>query len=362
MFKHNKKEVHQRNNIARWAIILSIISFIILCLLIVSIDFTFLKSFIQLKEDGFRFSLILLSGIGCIILIRFIVTKLSRQLNASYLKRFTHLPDFALYEETIWQKFFPKRKTAKYKHAVLIFHGFAASIQEFQYLLPELKKNNIPYLAPNIPGFGRHRVSVLANVDYQDWLRSAIYHYEILSELADNISIIGHSMGSLLATYVAKHKPVENLILSGPAMYVVDRDIKLKKFLTLKYLSDIYIWLFPYFPKPIRKDRKSCADMMDESHLHQIFQYISCPTRAVKQLALLQNHINILDANYQHLFLIYGQYETTVNINRLLKTLDENHMAYTHKCYPNSAHSAYEDLDHQQAINDTIKQLLLHSH
>ncbi len=359
MFKHNKKEVHQRNNVARWAVVLSSVTFTILLLLILTLDLSDLQSFIALRDDVFKITLIALAAIVCVLLIRFFVARLSRNLNRSYLKRFKNIPEFAVFEETKWRGFFPPKTTPKYKHAVLLLHGFAASVQEFEYLLPELRKNGIPYLAPYIPGFGRDRGQVLASVYYQDWLRSAIFDYDMLSEIAEEITVIGHSMGSMLATYLAQNRPVKNLILSGPAMFVDKTNEKFKRFLTLKYISDIYIWLFPYFPKPIRKDRKSCADMMDESHLHHIFQYLSCPTHSLKQLAYLQDHIDILKAKADRIHLIYGKYETTININRLLTYLDENHIKYTHKCYSNSAHSVYEDLDHNEAIQDTINGFLL---
>jgi carboxylesterase len=358
MFKHNKKDVHQRNNVARWAIILSIITFVILLLLILSLDLSYLKDFIVFKEALFRTSLVILAALVCILLIRAFVIWMSRSLNQSYLARFTDIPEFAVFEETIWRKYFPPRKTTKYKHAVLLLHGFAASVQEFEYLLPALKEKNIPYFAPYIPGFGRNRAQTLAHVSYNDWLRSAIFDFDMLSEIAEEITIIGHSMGSMLATYLAQKRTVKNLILSGPAMYVDKTNEKFKGFLKTKYISDIYFWLFPYFPKPIRKDRKSCADMMDETHLGRIFQYLSCPTHSLQQLAFLQDHINILEAKAEKLHLIYGKYETTINITRLLNLLDDNKVTYTYKSYPNSAHSVYEDLDHEEAIKDTLSILL----
>lgn len=358
MFKHDRKAVHQRNNVARWAIILSIMVFTILAILIIFIDISFTKSYFHMKDDLFRLTLIFLSGIICVLLIRFLVSRLSKRLNETYFQRFEHIPDHASFRETLWCKNFPERDKPKYKHAVLLLHGFAASTQEFQYLLPALKENNIPFLAPSIPGFGRDRVKLLANINFQDWLRNCMYHYDMLSEIADEVSIIGHSMGSLLATYIASHRPVKGLILSGPAMFVVDRDKKLKKFFTNKYLSDIYVWIFPFFPKPIHKDRKSVADMIDDEHLNEIFQYISCPTRAVKQLALLQDYVNILESTPQKLHLIYGKYETTINVKGLIQLLDENKIKYTQKEYENSAHSAFEDLDRKEAADDTVKLLL----
>ena len=355
MFKHDRKSVHQRNNVARWAIILSITVFLILTILIIFIDISYTRSFIQMNGDLLRLTLISLSAIICILLVRFLVSRLSRVLNETYFKRFDHIPEHASFRETLWCKNFPKRDTPKYKHAVLLLHGFAASTQEFQYLLPVLKDNGIPFLAPRIPGFGRDQVKLLAKVNFQDWLRNSMYHYDMLSELADEVSIIGHSMGSLLATYISIHRPVKDLILSGPAMFVVDRDRKLKKLFTIRYLSDLYIWLFPFFPKPIHKDRKSVADLIDESHLNHIFQYISCPTRAIKQLALLQDFINILDSKSDKLYLLYGKYETTVNVNRLRNLLEQHNVQYTNKEYRNTAHNSFEDLDKDEAANDIVK-------
>lgn len=56
----------------------------------------------------------------------------------------------------------------------------------------------------------------LEQVEAENWFREAIQAYDLLASLADKVSVIGHSNGGALVTYIAQHREVEHLILSGP--------------------------------------------------------------------------------------------------------------------------------------------------
>ncbi len=102
------------------------------------------------------------------------------------------------------------------KKAVLIIHGFRSNLSEIKYLADTLRSNtNFDIFTYSLPGHGDH---LLKKVKYIDWIN---YSEEMLSTLKkgyDSIYIVGHSMGGVIATYLAsKNKEVEKMVLVAPS-------------------------------------------------------------------------------------------------------------------------------------------------
>jgi pimeloyl-ACP methyl ester carboxylesterase len=101
------------------------------------------------------------------------------------------------------------------KPTIILVHGFTGSHEGFQYLVPLL--SDFRLIIPDLPGFG---VSPLP--DESITLR---HLGELLTELIDALELkeppylLGHSMGSLVVSEVAKQRPnmvAKKLILVSP--------------------------------------------------------------------------------------------------------------------------------------------------
>ncbi|MDD4624430.1 MAG: alpha/beta fold hydrolase [Tenericutes bacterium] len=102
------------------------------------------------------------------------------------------------------------------KKAVLIIHGFRSNLSEIKYLADTIKlSTKFDVFTYTLPGHGNH---LLKKVKYIDWIN---YSEEMLNTLKkgyDSIYIIGHSMGGVIATYLAsKNKEVEKIVLVAPS-------------------------------------------------------------------------------------------------------------------------------------------------
>jgi pimeloyl-ACP methyl ester carboxylesterase len=103
-------------------------------------------------------------------------------------------------------------------HPVVLIHGFAASNNDWVYLTPELLDNGYQVLAPDLIGHG----SSSKPWDPSCYTYSVIYqHFEEWIEtcgLDEDITLVGHSMGGLIALDFASHNPgsIQNLILIDP--------------------------------------------------------------------------------------------------------------------------------------------------
>ena len=106
---------------------------------------------------------------------------------------------------------------------VLLLHGIANSGKSWAYTARLLKKLPVRTLVFDLLGFG-HSVRPLADwvrYDTNDHARAVIRTLR-KSKLAGPVTIVGHSMGCLIAIRIAKLRPdlVDRLILYQPPFYV----------------------------------------------------------------------------------------------------------------------------------------------
>lgn len=114
------------------------------------------------------------------------------------------------------------------RKAILIIHGFAGGTYDEEELANYLKLNTrydiYQFTLPGHEGTIRHK-------KYQEWVKKS---EDMVEMLIDNgysrIYLLGHSMGSVIATYLAgKYPEIKKLIIASPAFqYLKVEDNKLK--------------------------------------------------------------------------------------------------------------------------------------
>lgn len=104
-----------------------------------------------------------------------------------------------------------------YRKAVLIIHGFVGTTKDEESLffyLNHYKRYDVYNFV--LPG---HDYTT-NNIHYEEWLQSGKDHLEkLISYGYRNIYVVGHSMGGIIATYLAIHYPkyIKKLVLLAPA-------------------------------------------------------------------------------------------------------------------------------------------------
>src|SRR5574344_1302069 len=104
----------------------------------------------------------------------------------------------------------------KFRKAVLIIHGFAGGPHDNESIQFYLTMHGFDVFTFTLPGHDR----ILFNkVTKEDWIKSCEDHIELLIKNKYNsICVIGHSMGGVLASYLAsKYSVVKKLVLVAPA-------------------------------------------------------------------------------------------------------------------------------------------------
>ena len=108
-----------------------------------------------------------------------------------------------------------------FRKAILIIHGFAGGTYDMEELANYLEFNRtFDVFQFTLPGHDKN----LSKVKYEEWIKSSEEKVEMLINNGyKNIYIIGHSMGGVIATYLAtKYRQVKKLVLAAPAFHYLN--------------------------------------------------------------------------------------------------------------------------------------------
>ena len=108
-----------------------------------------------------------------------------------------------------------------FRKAILIIHGFAGGCYDEEELANYLELNRaFDVYQFTLPGHDKS----LGKAKYQDWIKKSEEQMEwLIKNGYNNIYLIGHSMGGVIATYLAsKYKQVKKLVLGAPAFHYLN--------------------------------------------------------------------------------------------------------------------------------------------
>ncbi|MDO4963546.1 MAG: alpha/beta fold hydrolase [bacterium] len=108
-----------------------------------------------------------------------------------------------------------------FRKAVLIIHGFAGGTYDEEALANYLELNKyFDVFQFTLPGHEKN----LSKACYEDWIKASEEKVCWLSKNGyKNIYVIGHSMGGVIATYLAgKYSCIKKLVLAAPSFQYLD--------------------------------------------------------------------------------------------------------------------------------------------
>ena len=126
-----------------------------------------------------------------------------------------------------------------FRKAILIIHGFAGGTYDQEKLANYLELNrDFDVYQYTLPGHKRN----LSKVKSDEWIKSSENMIEwLINNRYHKIYLIGHSMGGVIATYLAsKYKEVKKLVLAAPAFHYLDvKDKNLNVSESLKMIPNV---------------------------------------------------------------------------------------------------------------------------
>jgi len=228
------------------------------------------------------------------------------------------------------------------KHGVLLLHGFSASPQEFRFIIPLLKENNIPFYAPRLTGFGVANVVTLQSVKAVQWLRDSLDAFDLLIQQVEEVSIVGHSMGGLLASLVSQQRNVKKLVLSAP--YLIENDNHSFKKKLLK-TPGILFFMSLFFPVV----RKSSIEQNSDR-----FVYHAVPIQSIKSLWDLHGLLNY-EKIKKEIYLLAGSLDNTTNMRLNKKILSAKNISFHKFEFEKSGHNIMEDIEKDMVAKKIIE-------
>ena len=102
---------------------------------------------------------------------------------------------------------------------MLIVHGFTGRSSEMRFLAESLNARGHTVRVPRLPGHGTNGEDFL-HTSARDWVRKTYDEYLDLSHSHGQVTIVGLSMGGVLALLTAAQFNVPRIVLCAPAIHV----------------------------------------------------------------------------------------------------------------------------------------------
>ncbi len=238
---------------------------------------------------------------------------------------------------------------------VLFLHGFMGSPLSCRPIAHQLHTHGLTVHAPLLPGHG-HFPARLANVSRTRWLREAEHALAQMRSHCDEVFLIGHSMGAVLAAHLAVNNPdIRGVAVLAPLFNVPSRGI---------YLMPVAQYLLPYL-YPLRHrlvdkhvierrvlDFDATVAINDPAVQAQLDEWAKLPTSGLNELRKMAKYGRALYPHiYQPAMVMQGQLDDTLDpaLAQRLFNLLPSPRKQLHR-YPNSDHELMrpDDPAHQQ--------------
>ena len=154
-------------------------------------------------------------------------------------------------------------------HAVLMIHGFSGSIAQLRPVADRLHQHGYTVRGFNLPGHAS-RMEDMACCTWQEWLHTAKAEFAALKERCPNVSVVGHSMGGVLAMLLAQQMDVAAVVPIAAPTAVQSRLLPFARFAS-PFVKNIW-W-------PVRND--------GEAKSPYNLGYPGFPTRSAAELNVL---------------------------------------------------------------------------
>ncbi|CUH94319.1 hypothetical protein P22_0385 [Propionispora sp. 2/2-37] len=129
------------------------------------------------------------------------------------------------------------------EHGVLVIHGFTGSPSEMKLLGEHLQTAGYTVLGPRLCGHGT-RAEEMEKTEWNLWYGSVLDGYHLLQGICRKISVVGLSMGGLLALKLAAEQSVHKVASLCAPIYIAEKRLD---------LLPVYRAFRKYHPKKRRK-------------------------------------------------------------------------------------------------------------
>ncbi len=238
---------------------------------------------------------------------------------------------------------------ARSPFGVLVIHGFTATLDSVRLLSLSLQEFGIPLSVPLLTGHGASSPEALRGVKWEQWMADAEEALLKLSLEAEQIIVIGHSMGALLSLNLAVRyqNRIDSLVLATTAIKLVsvlgpDRPLH---------------FAAPLLGKII-KNWELKSDVSEQECANGTPHYSWVPTDAIISFfELIKESLQILDRVNVPVLIIHNRKESTVLpesaimlYNRIATPCPDKSLIWLER----SGHQIFCDCERENAVKAII--------
>ena len=194
----------------------------------------------------------------------------------------------------------------------LVLHGFMASPGEVKWLSEHLHEQGYTVYTPRLYAHGS-QPDDMKRMRWRDLYLHAVDGYHILRQQCDQIFVVGHSMGGLLALLIAATLPVTGVVAAAVPLTITDRRVQFSKWLQYPLPHTIHPPGQPLTSRIYNEQKRRGEPMLGR------VRYQQWATRALYELyELSQTTKNMLGYITEPLLALYAENDDTVSLGDML--------------------------------------------
>lgn len=276
--------------------------------------------------------------IALLVVIHLRASYLYRQ-SEKYLRAFQRDWRTHQFVESATEFYVPEKKFEK---GVLLIHGFSASPDEFRELKKALKADGIPYLSPRLTGFGLKTPVKLKDVEPEDWLNDALNAYRQLDAVCNEVEVVAHSMGSMIALLLTTAADIKKVVVTAP--YLMPKK-KHQKYVNILHRPVMY-HIFRLFRPVVVKS------LPEESGRRLVYHTV--PVQAIAALWKLSAILSKSSLNISSLNVFFGSMDNTIEEEEARKFLSSKSLSPRYHTYKESGHNILEDRESEEVVKQIM--------
>jgi len=226
----------------------------------------------------------------------------------------------------------------KFTQGVLLIHGFSASPDEFRALKQALQKEGIPYLSPRLTGFGLKTPLRLKDVEPEDWLNDAINAYRQLSAVCEEVDVVAHSMGSMIALLLTTAADIRKVLVTAPYLMPKKKHQKYVNILNMPVMYQIFRLFRPVVVK----------SLPEESGRRLVYHTV--PVQAIAALWKLSGILIKSEFKIDSLNVFFGSKDSTIEEGAARHFLESKSLKPVCHYFRESGHNILEDKESEEVV------------
>ena len=235
--------------------------------------------------------------------------------------------------------------------AVLLIHGYAGYPGELVRPAIDIAKFGFDVYCPRLPGMGSSGKDFLSSTR-EDWIKTIDNVLSYLDKKYKSISIVSHSMGTLLALIATKKHDIDKIVLAAPAFSMPQLKSYQMRLISI-FKKDIKIDWKPDNRYKLYYENAPCDDLeLGKEYWSHLY-----PKRLLDLLELKKEALKLDNYNSKVLIIKCGK-DAVTSPNGCDDYIHSHNVNASIEYIENATHFVYYDIDkeaEERAVKATVE-------